>query len=75
MHFVHYFGIEIWRCGFSKALKILVPRGIFLEMVLYEMSRVSRVNLEHSAMLKRILLAFRERIVEAMQIISTESEQ
>ena len=53
-------------CGFSKALKILVPRGIFLEIVLYEMSRVSRVNVEHSAILKRILLAFRGRIVEAM---------
>ena len=38
---------EIWGCGFSKALKILVPRGIFLEIVLYEMSRVGRVNFEH----------------------------
>ena len=66
MHFVYHFELEIWGCGFSKALKILVPRGIFLEIVLYEMSRVSRVNLEHSAMLNRILLAFREKIVEAM---------
>ena len=66
MRFVYHFELEIWGCGFSKALKILVPRGIFLEIVLYEMSRVSRVNLEHSAMLNRILLAFREKIVEAM---------
>ena len=66
MPFVYHFELEIWGCGFSKALKILVPRGIFLEIVLYEMSRVSRVNLEHSTMLNRILLAFRGRTVEAM---------